>query len=158
MKKIILTAKHGRPSTKLAWSFLNTNNSNPITLVQRRQFTKKNGKFITYYRAFGDTEQYDESQLYQLKFKNFNFDNSVIIRWGTRENINASNSIIYNTAKAIANATDKLVSRQLFAEKGVATIAAGGCRASPTNRDRRGETVRASRDRARQRPPASAPP
>ncbi len=119
MKKVILTGKHGRPSTKLAWSFLNTNNSNPITLVQRRQFTKKNGKFVTYYRAFGDTAQYDESQLYQLKFKNFNFDNSVIIRWGTRESINANNSIIYNTAKAIANATDKLVSRQLFAEKGV---------------------------------------
>lgn len=121
MKKVILTGKHGRPSTKLAWSFLNTNNSNPITLVQRRQFTKKNGKFVTYYRAFGDTEQYDESQLYQLKFKNFNFDNSVIIRWGTRENIKANNSIIYNKAGVIANATNKLVSRQLFIKKGVNT-------------------------------------
>ena len=119
MKKIILTGKHGRPSTKLAWSFLSTDNSNPITLVQRRQFTKRNGKFVQYYRAFGDTELYDESQLYQLKFKNFNFDNSVIIRWGTREDIKASNSIIYNNTKAIANATNKLVSRQLFAEKGV---------------------------------------
>ena len=119
MKKIILTGKHGRPSTKLAWSFLSTDNNNPITLVQRRQFTKRNGKFIEYYRAFGDTSKYDESQLYQLKFKNFNFDNSVIIRWGTRENINANNMVIYNKATAIANATDKLVSRQLFAEKGV---------------------------------------
>jgi len=121
MKKVILTGKHGRPSTKLAWSFLRTDKSNPITLVQRRQFTKKNGKFVQYYRTFGDTEQYDESQLYQLKFKNFNFDNSVIIRWGTRENIKANNSIIYNKAGAIANATDKLVSRQLFIKKGVNT-------------------------------------
>lgn len=119
MKKVILTGKHGRPSTKLAWSFLTTDTSNPITLVQRRQFTKRDGKFVEYYRAFGDTSQYDESQLYQLRFKSFNFDNSVIIRWGTRENITANNSIIYNKAGAIANATDKLVSRQLFAEKGV---------------------------------------
>ncbi len=119
MKKVILTGKHGRPSTKLAWSFLKTDSTNPITLVQRRQFTKKDGTFVQYYRAFGDTEQYDESQLYQLKFKDFNFDNSIIIRWGTRESIYPANSIIYNKATAIGNATDKLMSRQLFAEKGV---------------------------------------
>lgn len=119
MRKVILTGKHGRPSTKLAWSFLSTDVNNPITLVQRRQFTKKNGKFVQYYRIFGDTSLYDESQLYQLKFKNFNFDNSVIIRWGTRENITANNSIIYNKAGAIANATDKLISRQLFIKNDV---------------------------------------
>lgn len=118
-KKIILTGKHGRPSTKLAWSFIKGETKSPITLVQRRQFTKKNGNFVQYYRIFGDTSQYDESQLYQLKFKNFNFDNSVIIRWGTRESIVAENSVIYNKAAAIANATDKLVSRKLFVEKGV---------------------------------------
>lgn len=118
-KKIILTGKHGRPSTKLAWSFIKGDSNSPLTLVQRRQFTKKNGKFVQYYRIFGDSSQYDESQLYQLRFKNFNFDDSVLIRWGTREPIAATNSIIYNKATAIANATDKLLSRQLFAEKGV---------------------------------------
>jgi hypothetical protein len=121
MNKLILTGKHGRPSTKLAWSYLDTDVNNPITLVQRRQFTKRNGRFVEYYRIFGDTSQYDESQLYQLKLKTFNFDNSVIIRWGTRELITAANTIIYNKAGAIANATDKLVSRQIFAEKGVST-------------------------------------
>jgi glutathione synthase/RimK-type ligase-like ATP-grasp enzyme len=121
MNKIIFTGKHGRPSTKLAWSFIDTNLNNPIRLVQRRQFTKRNGKFVQYYRVFGDSSLYDESQLYQLRFKNFNFDNSIIIRWGTRENITYNNSIIYNKSGAIANATDKLVSRQLFIEKGVNT-------------------------------------
>lgn len=121
MNKIILTGKHGRPSTKLAWSFLATDVNNPITLVQRRQFTKRNGRFVQYYRIFGDTFVYDESQVYQIKLKNFNFDNSVIIRWGTREPITCHNSIIYNKSGAIANATDKLASRQLFAEKGVST-------------------------------------
>lgn len=119
MNKIILTGKHGRPSTKLAWSFLSTDVNNPITLVQRRQFTKRNGKFVQYYRIFGDTSLYDESQTYQLKLKNFNFDNSVIIRWGTREPITYHSSIIYNKSGAIANATDKLLSRQIFAERGV---------------------------------------
>lgn len=119
MNKIILTGVHGRPSTKLAWSSLDTDINNPIILVQRRQFTKKSGKFVQYYRIFGDTKQYDESQLYQLKLKTFNFDNSIIIRWGTRENINADNSMIYNKSGAIASATNKLLSRQIFAEKGV---------------------------------------
>ncbi len=120
-KKIILTGKHGRPSTKLAWSFIKGDSNSPLTLVQRRQFTKKNGKFVQYYRIFGDTSQYDESQLYQLKFKTFDFNNSVIIRWGTRENITAENSIIYNKATAIAHATDKQESRQIFTERGVST-------------------------------------
>ena len=53
-KKIILAGKHGRPSTKLAWSFIKGETNSPITLVQRRQFTKKNGKFVQYYRIFGD--------------------------------------------------------------------------------------------------------
>lgn len=119
MRKLILTGKHGRPSTKLAWSFTDLNINNPIYLVQRRQFTKKNGKFIQYYRIFGDTSQYDESQLYQLKLKNFNFDNSIIIRWGTREPITHNNSIIYNKAGAIANATCKLTSRQIFRNSNV---------------------------------------
>ena len=121
MNKIILTGKHGRPSTKLAWSFLFTDVENPIILIQRRQFTKKNGKFIQYYRIFGDTDIYDETQLYQLKLKKFNFDNSIIIRWGTRENINGTNMTIYNKATAINNATNKALSRKIFIENGVNT-------------------------------------
>lgn len=120
-KKIILTGKHGRPSTKKAWSSLITDPSNPITLVQRRQFINKYKKLIKYYRVFGDTSLYNESDLYQLKFKQFNFDNSIIIRWGTREQIDTTNSIIYNKASAIENATNKAVSRKIFIDKGVST-------------------------------------
>src|SRR5690554_6221699 len=97
MKKIILTGKHGRPSTKMAWSNVETSIDNPITLVQRRQFTnRRTKKFVQYYRVFGDPSKYNESQLYQLKFKNFSFDDSIIIRWGTREPIVANNTLIYN--------------------------------------------------------------
>ncbi len=120
-KKIILTGKDGRPSTKYAWSFSLVNPTNPTTLVQRRRFVKKNGKIVQYYRVFGDPELYQEDQLYQLKFKNFDFTNSIIIRWGTREEIDTTNSIVYNTSKAIHNATNKALSRKLFIKNSVPT-------------------------------------
>lgn len=119
--KIILVGKHGRPSTKLAWSFSPTNTSNPVTLVQRRRFLKKNKKLVEYYRIFGDPSIYNENQLYQIKMKNFNFSNSIIIRWGTREDINARNSIIYNNSRAISNATNKALSRRIFRDNNVST-------------------------------------
>lgn len=115
-QKIILTGLHGRPSTKLAWSNVNINKTNPITLVQKRRIP---GTTKIYYRVFGDPSLYKEEQKYQLKIKNFKFDNSVIIRWGTREELEMKNSIIYNKSSSIKNATDKFKSRLIFREKGV---------------------------------------
>ncbi len=116
-KKIILAGLHGRPSTKMAWANIKTNVDNPITLVQRRRIPNTSKQ---YYRVFGDSSLYKEEQLYQLKFKKFNFNNAVIIRWGTQEIIeNMENTIVYNKASAIKNATDKYKSRRIFIEKGV---------------------------------------
>lgn len=112
LTNIILTGKHGRPSTKLAWSFLDS--SDKIFLVQRRQLPAK-----TYYRVFADQEQYEDSQLYQSKLSRFLFNNTKIIRWGTRETITGTNMIIYNKASAIASATNKKMSRELFEQNGV---------------------------------------
>lgn len=119
--KVILTAQHGRPSTKLVWSKVEHNCENPIVLVQRRRFTKRNGKVVSYYRVFGDPNVYNEKQLYQLKMKKFNFDNTVLIRWGTREEIEGENLIVYNQSKSIKNATDKKLSREIFAQNNVST-------------------------------------
>lgn len=114
--KIVLTGKHGRPSTKLVWSNVEFKRDNPIQLVQRRQLIKNNRR---YYRIFDDPTQLNEKQLFQKKSANFNFNNSVIIRWGTREEINMEHSIVYNKSKAIQNATDKYQSRLIFRERGV---------------------------------------
>lgn len=112
--KIIITGKHGRPSTKLAWSFLSQDDN--IWLVQRRQLPAK-----TYYRVFADQDLYDESQRYQVKLSKFLFDDSIIIRWGTREIIKADNVIFYNKASAIESATNKYESRLLFEKYNVST-------------------------------------
>lgn len=111
-QKIILTAKHGRPSTQLVYSTMKSG-----TLIQRRQlFTKIGRRFIKqYYREFTNN---NIETLNKLPF--FSAVNSVVIRWGTREELETDNrTIVYNQSKAIANATDKKLSRQLFIDNNV---------------------------------------
>lgn len=122
--KIILTGKHGRPSTKLAWASFGENISK---LVQRRMLN--NGKF--YYRIFTDKKQLlldienNKRVLYQERTSNtlnnvFDGSDSIIVRWGTRENITTNDkSIVYNKSNAIQNATDKKLSRELFIKNNV---------------------------------------
>lgn len=109
--KIILTAKHGRPSTKLVYSLMNSG-----TLIQRRQLFNKKRIFLReYYRIF-------TSNIVDTMTKALNLDarNSIIIRWGTREELETDNTtIVYNQSKAIAIATDKKLSRQTFIDNNV---------------------------------------
>lgn len=119
MRKIILTGKHGRPSTKLVWSYIPLMEDQPI-LVQRRIIKKKTG-IKQYYRVFNNPTLYKEHLKYQQKALDFNFDNCVIIRWGSTQVFDYTNSIIYNKSRAIQNATDKKLSRQIFTNNNVST-------------------------------------
>lgn len=110
-EKIILSGKHGRPSLKLVYSTMKSG-----TLIQRRQiFTKKRVFLKEYYRTFVNNVIDVMHKITQL-----NVTDSIVIRWGTRENLETNNTtIIYNRSDAIANATDKKLSRQLFIENNV---------------------------------------
>ena len=111
--KIILTAKHGRPSTQLVYSTMLSG-----MLVQRRQiFSKKRVLLKQYYKQFTNNVV---SVL--EKVPNIITTNAIVIRWGTREEIITDNTtIVYNQSNAISNATDKRLSRQLFIENNVST-------------------------------------
>lgn len=110
-EKIILTAKHGRPSTQLVYSTMKSG-----ILIQRRQLFNRQRQLIKqYYRYFIDN---DITNIVKSKF--INVTNSIVIRWGTREELETNNTtIIYNRSDAIANSTDKKLSRQLFIENNV---------------------------------------
>ena len=111
--KIILTGKHGRPSTKEVYRQMSSG-----TLIQRRQlFTKKQVFLKQYYRVFTDNVVAITNKLAQI-----NVTNSIVIRWGTREELTTDKTtIVYNQSRAIANATNKKLSRELFIENGVST-------------------------------------
>lgn len=111
--KIILTAKHGRPSLKLVYSTMSSG-----TLVQRRQlFNKKRVLLRQYYRTFVNNVTTD-----MVKALTFDARNSIVVRWGTREEIETdSSTVVYNQSKAIAIATDKKLSRQTFIDNNVST-------------------------------------
>ena len=124
--KIILTGKHGRPSTKLAFSSGLVDNDS--TLVQKRKL--KSGK--SYFRMFTDkktlykkvTEEipylYENRTLNKKGVNEFNAEESVVVRWGTTQQMLTNNkTVVYNSCTAIKNATDKKLSRELFIEENV---------------------------------------
>lgn len=133
-RKVIITVKHGRPST--ATSFASMNNKDAV-LIQRRQLKKGgvNGKVIKeYYRVFDrsnilssdeiETNKENGVKKYPFgvykKATKVDLQNSIVIRWGTREEfVTDKGTIIYNTSSAIKNATDKKHSRELFIKNGV---------------------------------------
>lgn len=111
--KIILTGKHGRPSTLEVYTSMTSG-----MLVQRRQIFSKIGRKLIkqYYRTFV------ENSKDMVKCNVMNFTNSIVIRWGTREEIETDKTtIVYNQSKAIAIATDKRLSRETFIANNVST-------------------------------------
>jgi len=118
-EKLILAGVHGRPSTKLAFSTMESDSS----LVHRRKLRKKE-----YYRIFEDREvlrdkiQGLEKYLYERKEDHVSLEDTIVVRWGTREILpTGDKTIVYNRADGIANATNKKGSRRLFAQAGVRT-------------------------------------
>jgi len=113
--KIILTGKHGRPSTLEVYASMSSG-----TLVQRRQVFSKIGRKLLkqYYRVFTNNTRT------LIKEKTMSFLNSIVVRWGTREEIDTDKTtIVYNQSKAIAIATDKRLSRETFIANNVNTPA-----------------------------------
>jgi len=111
--KIILTGKHGRPSTREVYASMNSG-----ILVQRRQIFSKTRQLLRqYYRVFRNNDSktmHKEPTISTL--------GAIIVRWGTREEIETDKtSIVYNQSKAIAIATDKRQSRETFIANNVST-------------------------------------
>jgi len=111
-ERLILTGKHGRPSTIEAFKDCQLGE-----LVQRRQFTKKNGKFVKYYRVF---DQLNKINYRKHKTNRINAKDSIVLRWGTQEPFDTNNkSIVYNKIPGLQNATNKGLSRVLMHKAGV---------------------------------------
>lgn len=97
--KKILVGIHGRPSMMMAYGSMRSG-----TLWIRRII---NGK--KFYRFFTN------NVLKRIKKKTATLEDSIVVRWGSREELPTnSGTIVYNTSGAIANATDKKLSRTLF--------------------------------------------
>ena len=115
--KIILAGVHGRPSTKLAFSTMGSD----AHLIHKRELR---GEIV--YRHFRDkailTERIASGQVYLSEYitPTITLEDSVVIRWGTREVLPTNGStIIYNKASPLANASNKRRSRELFIENEV---------------------------------------
>ena len=110
--KVILTGKHGRPSTKEAFKDCNIG-----TLIQRRQFTNRRNKFIKYYRVF---TQEDKENFTRIKEDRLDFSDYVVLRWGTQEPIDTNgDTIVYNKIPGLQNATNKGLARVIMNEADV---------------------------------------
>ena len=115
--KIILAGVHGRPSTKLAFSTMGSD----AHLIHKRELR---GEIV--YRHFRDkailTERIASGQVYLSEYitPTITLEDSVVIRWGTREVLPTNgNTVIYNKATPLNNASNKRRSRELFIREGV---------------------------------------
>lgn len=113
-KLFILTGKDGRPSMKGTYSQM----KNECELWVRRRLIKKSGKIREYFRKYTD---HNVEGYKVIEIGDENFTNSIVVRWGNRIEVDLHNSIVYNKAEAISNATDKKRSREIFKEKNVST-------------------------------------
>lgn len=111
-KLFILTGKDGRPSMKGTYSQM----KNECELWVRRRLVKKSGRIREYFRKYVN---HNSDKYEVVEIGNENFTNSIVVRWGNRIEVDLHNSIVYNKADAISNATDKKRSREIFKEKNV---------------------------------------
>lgn len=120
--KIILTGKHGRPSSKIVYG--GSEEYGAMTsgrLVQRRQVFRGTGANRVLRNQYYRTFENNNSNV-MIKKPSTTLNNTIAIRWGTREVLPTDGgSVIYNKATAIANATDKKLSRELFIANNVST-------------------------------------
>lgn len=107
MSNIISCAQHGRPSMKGVFSKMTTDSE----LVVRRKLPHKE-----YFRVY---KGHNSSSYTKVGIGDYDFRNSILIRWGNRIEIDTTGSIVYNQSKAIADATDKKQARIIMAKAGV---------------------------------------
>jgi glutathione synthase/RimK-type ligase-like ATP-grasp enzyme len=109
---LILAGKDGRPSMKKVYSQM----SSTSKLVVRRRITKKNKEWLRVYENH-NTEAFAKRPITELSMAG-----QKVIRWGNRiEAETSENTVVYNRSEAIANATDKKLSRELFIKGKVRT-------------------------------------
>lgn len=111
-KTIILVGKDGRPSMLGTYSKMLSNS----ILMVRRRITNRLGRVKEWFRQYTN---HNINIRTKVKTNLADFRNSIIIRWGNTIEIDTDGSIVYNTATAIKNGTDKKESRRILTEAGV---------------------------------------
>jgi len=107
-KLVILCGKDGKPSISTVFSTMTTQDSN--LFVKGVNKKTNNTQFKLYTEQ--DVEKF-------VRINELAFTNCKIIRWGTRVQVSENNSIVYNTNKAIALASNKYNARKVFKKAGV---------------------------------------
>lgn len=106
----ILVGRDGRPSMKKVYSLMKSE----AVLTVRRIPPRTKKPYLRIYEG-AKVDSFTKKPIDELKLAS-----NKIIRWGNRiEAETDKNSIIYNKSEAIANATNKKLSRQLFAKEKV---------------------------------------
>lgn len=106
MSKFLIVQKHGRPSTKKVFSYMN---SVDVTMLHKRTLPNN-----VYYR------KYVKGKINFEKIRSFSpMKNDVIIRWGNRIPYENTGYISYNSITAQNKAHNKKLSRQIMLEAGV---------------------------------------
>ena len=109
----ILVGKDGRPSMKKVFGNMKSTNAK---LVVRRRLAKRNKEWLRVYEG-ANVEKFRKEPT-----ANLSLAGKKVIRWGNRIEAETSrDTIVYNKAEAIANATDKKLSRELFIKGKVRT-------------------------------------
>lgn len=119
MKFIVVVAKDGRPSMGGVFNKLTTD---ALLSVRRRIKNRRTGRLVKdFWRVYDKMNPFlDRGKGYLKKALNqFNHNNAILVRWGNTMELETEGSIVYNTATAIAKATDKRRSREILAEKGI---------------------------------------
>lgn len=112
-KLIILVGRDGRPSMRGVFSKMLSNSE---LWVRRRVTGRRTGRIREWFRKYINA---NSNVFSKVKINESDFTNKIIIRWGNRIEIDTTDSIVYNTATAIAKATDKKESRRILAEANV---------------------------------------
>jgi glutathione synthase/RimK-type ligase-like ATP-grasp enzyme len=104
---IILVGKDGRPSMRNVFSKMKS----VAQLIVRRRIPNRGKEWLRVYDS-GNAETFRKRPISELTMENVK-----CIRWGNRiEGETNEGTIVYNKAEAVANATDKKRSREMFIE------------------------------------------
>jgi glutathione synthase/RimK-type ligase-like ATP-grasp enzyme len=103
MNKSILVGKEGKASMAGVFASMKTPQNN---LVVRGSNKKTSTDYFKLYNET-DVEKF-------TRVKDVTFNDSIVIRWGTRVTIPETNCIVYNSNKALANSSNKFEARKLL--------------------------------------------
>ncbi len=112
-KLILLVGRDGRPSMAGTYKQMTGN----AELHVRRRLANPAGKILKEYWRVYTNHNVDDFE--KVNINNNDFTNKIIVRWGNTIPLNLDNSITYNTANAIAKATNKKFSREIFIKAGL---------------------------------------